>query len=59
MALVRHHALEVVHRKCDLGPSTEKRGRRLVDSNATLHPLDEGAPVFVLFGNAIEDEGTV
>ena len=49
MALVRHHALEVVHRKCDLGPSTEKRGRRLVDSNATLYPLDEGAPVFVLF----------
>ena len=29
LALVRHHALEVVHRKCDLGPSREKRGAKV------------------------------
>ena len=49
LALGRQHALEVVHGKGDLGPSREKGGRRLGESDATVYRLDEGALVPVLF----------
>ena len=50
LALGRRHALEVVHRKGDLGPSREKRGAKVGRVRRDkVYRLDEGGPVLVLF----------
>ena len=56
------HALEVVHRKGDFGPSREKRRgwRRLVKSYATqCINWKRERPRFFTFENAIEEDKSV
>ena len=48
LALGRQHALEVVHRKGNLGPSRGKRVRRGCSSPMRVCRLEEGAPFLFL-----------